>query len=134
MIRIEFCLRENEGKRAKHSSHFYLNFRRNIDAQIFRGDLVNFLLLGLHNVGQGGVSRFVESEVGRKDGRKGDLDGVESAVDFSDDVESAVVLFDLGRENSLKFEVNFATRYKTNNGLNFGEPHRILHLFCRSPA
>jgi hypothetical protein len=59
--------------------------RRDVDAEIGRLDGVKRLFLGFHDVGQGGVARFVEAEVGGDDGRQGDFEGFEAAVDFAGD-------------------------------------------------
>ena len=56
----------------------------------------------LHNVGQSGVSRLVEPEISREDGRQVDLDGLEAAVDLPGHLEALVLLLDLGGEHALR--------------------------------
>ena len=46
--------------------------RRDIDTKVGRLDGVERLLLGFHDVGQRGVARFVEAQIGADDGRQGD--------------------------------------------------------------
>ena len=57
--------------------------RDSLHTECFRGDGFERLLLGLHDVGQGRVTRFVEPQVGGHYGRQRDLDGFQPAVDFT---------------------------------------------------
>src|SRR5690606_6754639 len=58
----------------------HLEPRRDVDAVIGGGLLVERLLLGLHDVGQRGVARLVEPQVRRHHRRQLDLDHLQAAV------------------------------------------------------
>jgi hypothetical protein len=72
--------------------------RRRISSGRF---LVERLLLGLHDVGQRGVARLVEAQIGGDDGRQLDRDGLQAAVDLAGDVGRAIADLDLGGEGRL---------------------------------
>ena len=82
----------------------YLNTWRNINSQILRCDLINFLLLGLHDIWQGRISRLVEAEVGWENSWKVDVDRFQSTVDLTNNSETAVVFVDLGGIDALQRE------------------------------
>jgi hypothetical protein len=63
---------------------------RDVDAEVGRLDGVERLLLGFHDVGQGGVARFVEAEVGTDHGRQGDFQRFQATVNFAGDGGFAV--------------------------------------------
>jgi hypothetical protein len=64
--------------------------RRDVDAQLGRLQVVDRLLLRLHDVGQRGVARLVQAQVGGDDRRQLQRHGLQAAVDFAGHVGVAV--------------------------------------------
>jgi hypothetical protein len=60
-----------------------LQARRDVDAQVGRLDGVERLLLGLHDVGQRGVARLVQAQVGGDHRRQAHRQGLQAAVDLA---------------------------------------------------
>ena len=56
---------------------------RDVHAQLGRVGLLDLLLLRLHNVGQGGVARLVDAQVDGEDGRGGDLQRLQTAINLT---------------------------------------------------
>ena len=61
----------------------HLEPRRDVDAESAARLLVERLLLGLHDVGQRGVARLVEAQVGGHDRRQLERHGLQAAVDLA---------------------------------------------------
>ena len=80
---------------------FYLKSGPNVHTEVSRTHLVNFLLLGLHDVGKSCIARLVQPEISREDSRKTDLDGLQASVNLSNHRQSGVSLLYLGGEDSL---------------------------------
>ncbi|HEY6406998.1 MAG TPA: tetratricopeptide repeat protein, partial [Ktedonobacteraceae bacterium] len=76
--------------------------RRQIDAVVGRALVVDRLLLRLHDVGQRGVARLVQSQVGRYDRRPLQLHGLQAAIDFARHLEIGAVDFELGGKGRLR--------------------------------
>ena len=62
--------------------------RRGVDAEVGGRDDVHRLFLGLHDVRQRCVTRFVEAQVGRNDCRQTHRNRLQTAVDFAGDRQS----------------------------------------------
>ena len=73
-----------------------------VDAKVGGLEGVERLFLGFHDVGEGGVARFVEAQVGRHHRWQGDFEGFEAAVDFAGDGGFAVRQNDFGGEGGLR--------------------------------
>jgi len=76
--------------------------RHDIDTEIGRLDDVERLFLGFHDVGQGGVARFVQTQIGGDDGGQADLQRFQAAVDFAGDAGFAVGDDDFRGEGGLR--------------------------------
>ena len=63
----------------------HLQPRRDVDAQRIRRQDLDWLLLGLHDVGQRRIARLVQAQVGGDHRRQLDLDVLEAAVDLASD-------------------------------------------------
>ena len=81
---------------------FYLNSWRDINSQICWSEFINLLLFGLHDGGQRGVARLVESQIGRQNCRKIDLDSFQTSVNLAKDLQAAVALLELGGTHGLE--------------------------------
>ncbi len=75
---------------------------RDIDAEVGRLDGVERLLLGLHDVGQRGVARLVQAQVGGDHRRQLDRHGLEATVDFTRHRGLAIGKGDLRSEGRLR--------------------------------
>src|SRR5260370_15290783 len=60
-----------------------LEARRDVDAVVGGGLFVDRLLLGLHDVGQRGVARLGEAQIGGDDRPQLQFDGLQAAVDLA---------------------------------------------------
>ena len=85
-------------------SEIFSTLRRgvDVDAELLRLLDVERLLLGLHDVGQRGIARLVEAQVGGDDRRQLEAHGFEAAVDLARDHGVAVVDRQLGSEGALR--------------------------------
>ena len=72
-----------------------------IDPEVTDGLGVDGLLLGLHDVGQAGVARLIQPQVGGDHRRQGQLQGLQSAVDLAGHHGLAAGDLDLGGEGGL---------------------------------
>src|SRR5882757_388633 len=75
---------------------------RDVDAQRVGGQDLDRLLLGLHDVGQRGVARLVEAQVGGDHRRQLDLDVLQDAVDLALDLGRAIGDVQLVGEGALR--------------------------------
>ena len=73
-----------------------------IDAVVGRALVGDRLLLRLHDVGQAGVARLVQPQIGGDDRRPLQLHGLQAAVDFARHLEIGAVDFELGGEGRLR--------------------------------
>ena len=71
--------------------------RRRIDAEIGRLHRLDRLLARLHDVGQRGVARLVQPQVGGDDGRQLELHRLQAAIDLARHLQPAIGLLDLAR-------------------------------------
>src|SRR5690554_3797185 len=70
-------------------------------AQLFRLGHVQRLLLGLHDVRQGGVARLVQAQVSGDNGWQFQLNGLQTAVDFTGDLDALAFHVDFRGEGAL---------------------------------
>ena len=80
----------------------HLEARRDVDAVVGRLLHLERLLLRLHDVGQRGIARLVEAQVGGDDGRQLDLQRLEAAVDLARDERRLALDDELGGERGLR--------------------------------
>ena len=80
----------------------HLEARRDVDAEVGGLLHVERLLLRLHDVGQRGIARLVEAQVGGDDGRQLDLQRLEAAVDLARDERRLALDHELGGERRLR--------------------------------
>ena len=79
----------------------HLEPRRDVDPVVGRRLLVDRLLLRLHDVGQRGVARLVQAQVGGDDRRQLQATGLHAAVDFARHLDLAVADHDFRGERAL---------------------------------
>jgi hypothetical protein len=75
--------------------------RRHVDVELGRRQRVERLLLRLHDVGQAGVARLVQAQVGADERRQRDADRFEAAVDLARDDRAPVGHLHLRRKGGL---------------------------------
>ena len=76
--------------------------RREIDAVVGRALVGDRLLLRLHDVGQRGIARLVQSQVRSYDGRPLQFHRLQAAVDFARHLEIGTIDFELGGKGRLR--------------------------------
>ena len=57
--------------------------RRRVNAELLRVGLLHLLLLGLHNIRQSSVARLINAQVNGQNGRGGDFERLQAAVDLA---------------------------------------------------
>ena len=73
-----------------------------IDAVIGCALVGDRLLFRLHDVGQAGIARLVQPQIGRYDRRTLEFQGLQAAVDFARHLEIGTVDFELGGKRRLR--------------------------------
>ncbi len=76
--------------------------RRHVDAQRVGRQLIDRLLLRLHDVGQRGIARLVEAQIGGHHRRQLELDRLEAAIDLARHQRLAALDLELRGEGALR--------------------------------
>ena len=80
----------------------HLQPRRDVDAKALRRLLVDRLLLCLHDVGQAGIARLVEAQIGGDNRGRFELYRLQAAVNLARDQEAVALDHHLGGEGALR--------------------------------